>query len=308
MPVSSIDKIILPERPAALHYCSQLSLPYKLVVSTYELESRLRKGSLWFLDDNHNKVKNLPLSGGVFRFDLFSDGVTLVAALTNGCISTVNLESLSANDLSVSIDSMLLSVCISEERLLSSDNRGNVHVIDLPSEKVVSFPAAWLKYTNEPCEVWCTAWHNDGRYIFSGGEDALLKLWDVRCGCESVGCNSSHESGVTFVKKEDEFHLLTGSYDENIRRFDYRYFDKPLCQKMLDGGVWSIEEIGESKLLAACMYNGWVLLDKNTFSIMERKTDSGDFILYGATECGDPSLIASCTFKNYTVHFDKITD
>lgn len=133
MPVSSVDKIILPERPAALRYCTQIAFPYKLVVSTYELKGGLRRGSLWFVDDSHSKIKNLQMSAGVFRFDLFPDGITLVASLTNGCLSTVNLESFSATDLLVSMDAMLLSACVSQQQVLCSDNFGNVHVVDLLS-------------------------------------------------------------------------------------------------------------------------------------------------------------------------------
>lgn len=100
------------------------------------------------------------------------------------------------------------------------------------AENITSFPAARLNYTKEPCEVWCATWLNDINYIASGGEDALLKLWDVRCSCQPVACNSSHESGVVFVRKEDDNYLITGSYDENIRRFDVRKLEKPLCQGM----------------------------------------------------------------------------
>lgn len=308
MPVSSVDKIILTERPAGIHYCPELSSPWNLVVSTYQLEKdSVRKGSLWFLDDEHNTVNSLTMSGGVFRFAMFPDGTALIASLTNGALSTVNLVSLTASDLIINADAMLLSVALFQQRVVTSDNQGNVHIVDLPSGNVASFAAARLKYTNEPCEVWCTEWHNNGKCVISGGEDALLKLWDVRCNCQTVMCNSSHESGVTFVKRESDTSFITGSYDEHIRRFDFRNIKKPICQQMLDGGIWNVEDADKSNLLVACMYNGWALVNRDTFSVNERKQDAGDFILYGATQCGEPSLIASCTFNNYTVHFDKIT-
>lgn len=309
MPVTSLDTLILSERPAAIHYCAKSNCCSKLVVSTYDLnDGVVRKGSLWFVDDSKN-VTSFPMSAGVFRFDVFPDERALVASLTNGCISTVNLESMSASDLLVNADSMLLSVSIYGQKIVSSDNQGNIYLIDLTSEAVESFPAARLKYTNESCELWTTTWHNDGKYVISGGEDALLKIWDIRCdNRQPVSVNLSHESGVTFTKAEADFYLVTGSYDEKIRRFDYRCLKQPILQSNLGGGVWNVEETSEAKFLAACMFNGWALLDKTTFAVLEQEVDIGKTTLYGATECGDPSLIASCTFSDYTVHFHQITN
>lgn len=303
-----LDSVILPEKPAALQYCTS-DIRASLIVSTYQLEgASSRNGSFFFINQANRITDRLKMSAGVFRFEMIPDNVHVIASLTNGCLSVVDLQSLTANDLNVAKDAILLSVSVNgDQRAVTSDDHGRVHIVDIPKGNVASFEGHRLSFTGEPCEVWNVIWHNKDTTIISGGEDGELKVWDTRCLTQPIQCNKSHGSGVVFLRSEDEFSFISGSYDEYIRRFDSRKLTEPVAEQKLQGGVWSVQEVDNLRLLSACMYGGWALLERDTLIVIEKNTERGQFLLYGASYSSTSSLIASCTFNNYAVNFDKVT-
>uniref|UniRef100_A0A915ARU8 methylated diphthine methylhydrolase n=1 Tax=Parascaris univalens TaxID=6257 RepID=A0A915ARU8_PARUN len=302
MPSKSSGSVVLPQKPAALRFYEDGSR--HLVVSTYELESELcRKGSFFFLDGSM-VVDSLPMSAGVFRFEVLPDG-RIIAALTNGCLSMVDPKISSVQDLMVADNRILLDVSIQDCKAITSDDHGSVHIVDLNNGKVQSFQAHTLPFTGEGCEVWSTAWISEHCFV-SGGEDALLKVWDCRSNAKESALSAVHSSGVVCLKCEDDLRFLSGSYDEHIRRFDMRMICDSLIEKNLGGGVWAIGYAGNHHLIVSCMYNGWCIIDDNNFDEVESNHSLGDKLLYGASFCSNCSLVASCTFNNYTVTFDKL--
>lgn len=97
-----------------------------------------------------------------------------------------------------------------------------------------SFPAHKLSYSNAPCEAWAVALQK-ANTAFSGGEDGLLKMWDLRCNSVNgpININRTHGAGVTLLKVENEEMILSGSYDEQLRRFDTRRFNDPVISKQV---------------------------------------------------------------------------
>lgn len=78
--------------------------------------------------------------------------------------------------------------------------------------------------------MWSTAWIGEHCFV-SGGEDALLKVWDCRSNAKASALSAVHSSGVVCLKYEDDLRLLSGSYDEHIRRFDMRMIGDPLIER-----------------------------------------------------------------------------
>ena len=119
-----------------------------------------------------------------------------------------------------------------------------------------------------PMEVWCAAPIAHAAacssVLWSGGDDGLLKGWDLRA---SPGEGSSaplftsraHTAGVTCIAPLGPGSPLvaTGSYDQVLRLWDCRAMGgEPLAQLTLPGGVWRIKWQGEGLLAAACMHGG----------------------------------------------------
>lgn len=309
MPILPIKKIILTERPAAMAFYEESDEKNYLIVSTYQLleNSLSRKGSIYFIDKSYTVIDSLKMSAGIFRFEFAFDKSYLIASLTNGYICKLDLHNRTTTDFRITNNNaILLSVSISGSRCLTSDNFGSLHIIDFSSGGISSFEGHHLPYTGEPCEVWSAVWHNGDNCILSGGEDAILKIWDIRCPTtKPMNSNKSHNSGIVFLRSEDHNHFISGCYDEFIRRFDSRMLNEPISQNKLEGGVWSVQDAGSNRFIVACMYAGWVLIDKDSFTVIERNTQIGEFLVYGASMVSE-SLIASCTFNNCAINFDKI--
>ncbi|OQR99857.1 hypothetical protein ACHHYP_04241 [Achlya hypogyna] len=118
----------------------------------------------------------------------------------------------------------------------------------------------------EDIEVWITAWHaHDRNTIFSGGDDAIFKGWDLRTDRPSFVKRDVHSMGVCSVQSHplDEHLIAVGSYDEAITLWDSRTMTQPLLRHETGGGVWRLKWHPTRKtwLLAACMHNGFQIID-----------------------------------------------
>lgn len=113
----------LSKRPAFLRFSPQSPyIPSSLIVSTYQLDSSSRSGSLHVIEDYSNpsiSTREIPTEGG-FRFTFLPDqsqceygtseryrlilSITVIAALTTGRLALISLEDYSITQ--VSIDSI----------------------------------------------------------------------------------------------------------------------------------------------------------------------------------------------------------
>ncbi|HEY9810405.1 MAG TPA: NB-ARC domain-containing protein [Halomicronema sp.] len=97
--------------------------------------------------------------------------------------------------------------------------------------------------------IWSLAFRGDGKILVSGGEDGMIKLWDVETGmCEKV--LHGHQSLVLCAAFQKKGNLLaTGSSDRTIRLWDS---GTGRCLNVLEGhtgGVWSLGFIEDGKML-----------------------------------------------------------
>ncbi|ETW05422.1 hypothetical protein H310_03188 [Aphanomyces invadans] len=116
-------------------------------------------------------------------------------------------------------------------------------------------------------EVWITAWNShDLNVLYTGGDDAAFKGWDMRSVARpTFGLRNVHTMGVCSMQTHphNDHVLAVGSYDESISIWDTRSFKRPVLQYGTGGGVWRLKwhPTHESLLLAACMHNGFQILD-----------------------------------------------
>jgi diphthamide biosynthesis protein 7 len=158
-----------------------------------------------------------------------------------------------------------------------------------------SSPNPWSEWKAHDLEAWAVAfdpWRPPA--LYSGSDDASLKLWDLRMKRRSSGswsgsdagtpaaatpalllCDKrTHAAGVTCISPHPtrEYILATGSYDEKARLWDARRPRCPLAELDVGGGAWrlqwrpAVEASGDGDrnhndlVLAACMYNGFAVL------------------------------------------------
>lgn len=152
-------------------------------------------------------------------------------------------------------------------------------------------------------------------YSFPGGDDCILNAFDVRVGTDAVKKNSkTHSSGVTSLASglPSPNHLMTGSYDEHLRLFDKRAFNRPIQEIDLKGGIWRIKlnPVDLNLILCACMYHNFSIVQYSFESgfLLDAEIEHGkDKICYGADWGRQKGPALSKSYKFATCSFyDKL--
>jgi diphthine methyl ester acylhydrolase len=123
----------------------------------------------------------------------------------------------------------------------------------------------------------------------------------------------SHDAGVVSILPVSESVVLTGSYDNSLRVFDYRNLRRPVSNVDLDGGVWRILPRPDSKstsFLACCMQSGarTVSLDHGSVSIsrgISFEPEEEKRLIYGASWQTE-DVAALCSFYERKLYVCKI--
>jgi diphthamide biosynthesis protein 7 len=208
------------------------------------------------------------------------------------------------------------------------DQQGYLTLCELDSTNGLRFSQSWLAHEYE---CWTCAWDkHDLNLVYSGADDTLFKIWDIRDCKQAIHINKKHTMGICSIdlNENNQHEILTGSFDEYLRQWDKRQMNEPLKQIKLGGGVWKIKAhpLNKDLLLCACMQNGFVIVDLKTLTIlcnykqhgslaygcdwqyddsMNQLTDLMDDCMNEETKILSESIIASCSFYDKTVHVWK---
>uniref|UniRef100_A0A8D2LLZ2 DDB1- and CUL4-associated factor 11 n=1 Tax=Varanus komodoensis TaxID=61221 RepID=A0A8D2LLZ2_VARKO len=117
-----------------------------------------------------------------------------------------------------------LAVSSDGREVLGGANYGCVYVFDMEQNKRT------LKIEAHEDDVNAVAFADSSSHIlFSGGDDAICKVWDRRTMREDdprpVGILAGHQDGITFIdSKGDARYLISNSKDQTIKLWDMRRF------------------------------------------------------------------------------------
>ncbi|XP_028027962.1 diphthine methyltransferase isoform X1 [Bombyx mandarina] len=191
--------------------------------------------------------------------------------------------------------------------LVVSDSSGCVTILTVNGNGIEKR----LSWRAHGFEAWIGAFNYwDTNLLYSGGDDCLLKCFDVRVQDGPVAVNKSHEAGVTSIRSnvDVEHQLLTGSYDEKVRLWDARKMKSCISETCVNGGVWRLKWHPNTPnvVLAACMYGGFRILhiDDGVNVVSEYLEHCS--IAYGADWCHGRDLVATCSFYDRSLHLSEI--
>ena len=149
----------------------------------------------------------------------------------------------------------------SEQKIFSGTNDGNIYIHDLIKHKNILVINKAHEYG-----IWSLKLLENDNIILTGGEDAKIKLWDIRDKStkENIVNDKSYQSSINYIDllKYDlsKNALVTGSYDEKIIFFDLRYFPKELKSVKTEHSTWDIKQtsLGDNHLfLISSIYEGF---------------------------------------------------
>ncbi|KAL1497904.1 hypothetical protein ABEB36_008786 [Hypothenemus hampei] len=206
-----------------------------------------------------------------------------------------------------------------QPHITCSDSNGNIHLLQLQNDKLV-LQQSWHGHS---FQAWIAGFYYwDPNIVFSGGDDAVFLKFDKRIGDSPVAKNREHDAGVTSFhsNKSNEFIVVSGSYDENIRLWDIRNIKNSLNLIKMPGPLWRLkwDPFIQKYLLAASMLGGVHIIKvlPNKMEIVDSYYEHKN-IAYGAdwsflepdaleTFHGEGNvLVGSCSFYDQLVCISK---
>ncbi|GMF63815.1 unnamed protein product [Phytophthora fragariaefolia] len=191
------------------------------------------------------------------------------------------------------------------------------------SLKLFVFGPQWSAHDlfGSPIEAWIAAFNcHDPHVLFSGADDASLKGWDLRAGTATPTFKNTRQysMGVCSIQfhPHDDRLVAVGSYDEQVAVWDHRNMTRPLAVYGAGGGVWRLKwhpaEARKELLLAACMHNGFQVLELTAGESDLRKAasyDRHDSLAYGVDWWLHPAalvakapVVGSASFYDHVFH------
>ncbi|XP_039354222.1 DDB1- and CUL4-associated factor 11 [Mauremys reevesii] len=156
--------------------------------------------------------------GGHFLYSSWSDYIHICNIYGDGNVHTA--LDLRPDERRFAVFS--LTVSSDGREVLGGANDGCVYVFDREQNKRT------LKIESHEDDVNAVAFADGSSHIlFSGGDDAICKVWDRRTMREDdpkpVGVLAGHQDGITFIdSKGDARYLISNSKDQTIKLWDIR--------------------------------------------------------------------------------------
>lgn len=150
-------------------------------------------------------------------------------------------------------------------------------------------------------ESWCCGLNPKADVVVSGSDDCSLKYWDVRTSSLIHNDKKNHTMGTTCIEFLSDDYLLSGSYDDRIRKFDMRNLSLPIEEIKTIGGVWRLKPHDGLLFVAAC-YGGCQVLDLVSLKPVVTEYKGHESMAYGIDYLGEGKVV-SCSFYDKSIQY-----
>ena len=310
-----------------------------LACATYYLnkEDKTRQGCIYLLDFDHQKTALSELGSVFFAnsgiLDLkWIDDSRLITIDSENCIKLFKVYDKNNLELVVKQEiereesiGLTLDFLLKENgsfQVLTSDTKGFLTLSEFDQNRVESIES----FKAHDFEVWSVLIDsNESGLIYSGADDCLLKMWDLRVSKEKCTqmckvfeggvCSiiqPKHDNSKKWLEGYNENHILSSSYDEHIYVLDKRNLKTPLKRSdSLNGGVWKMKiHPSRNLILCACMHIGVHLVNAESLTSELYYDQHGlNNLAYGCDWANfQTETIATCSFYNHQLKIWKLID
>ncbi|KAI8613451.1 WD40-repeat-containing domain protein [Chytriomyces sp. MP71] len=327
----------------AIEFCPIEGSRDVAVVGTYQVtkseegEETMREGNVIVFEAGTGRERQRIACGAVLDIKWFHDAVirgrpSLAVADALGSITLfqLNPDSLLLDPLTSWSNKLDKTLCLSldcsnrlqpssQPQIIVSQSNGSLVLLDLDTATgTMTERESWNAHGFEAWVATFDAW-SPTSIVYSGGDDCILKGWDLRSGMATERFKSrKHSAGVCSIQSNPhrEHILATGSYDERILLWDTRSFKQPLADHHTDGGgVWRIKwhPYNPYRMLTASMHAGFHVVDfddafRNGETHIVYADGEHGSLAYGADwswdtpKEGQDLLKGTCSFYDHSFH------
>jgi U4/U6 small nuclear ribonucleoprotein PRP4 len=153
--------------------------------------------------------------------------------------------------------------------LVSGLSDGTLAVIDLDPCEVLA------RMKSNDGVVTAVSCHSNGNLVFSGGDDTVGRIWDLRSMTPVKVCQG-HSDRLTCCAFDDGFHIISGSADNTMICWDLRNLTRSVRIAGHTNAVTSVAVRGDL-LLSSSMDASlkiWSLLDFRTYATVTKCVSS----------------------------------
>ena len=133
--------------------------------------------------------------------------------------------------------------------------------------------------------------HKDGGLVYSGGNDTVGRLWDLR-SCKALKTMLGHNGRITCSTFDDNFHCITGAVDNTSIVWDLRNLSRSKKIAAHTAAVSSVSVNGDILLTSSldATLKVWSLLDFRTYTTIK---DSPSCILKSCFASNGETIITA---------------
>lgn len=225
------------------------------------IAGNMNGGLHWIFPKETTRNKDiLPHKKGVFDLQIFDGNLFTIGG--KGILTKWSIDEQQAIESIQLSQKSLRKMAFSKKRkeLAIGASDGNIYILDVESLSI--------KNTIEAAHgnsVFGLSYSPDGNYLWSGGRDALLKIWDLKNNYEGVFSEPGHWFTINeIVFSPDGKFTATASRDKTIKIWDANSFKLLKVIDAVRGGG----HINSVNTLLWSKYNNWLISGSDDRSII----------------------------------------